>query len=135
MVHRVGPFADQAHSFVEAESAGCREGGVLAEAVAGAVAGFEAQSLGGVEHDQAGHEGGELGVAGVLQLVGVGVEEEAGDVAFGDLGCLVDELPALVFGPGAAHARPLRTLAGEGEGKHDPCSVDPSLRCAPLTSG
>ena len=53
-----------------------------------------------------------------LQLVGVGVEQQPADVAVGDLGCLVDELPALVIDPRPAHARPLRTLAGEGEGKH-----------------
>ena len=52
-------------------------------------------------------ERGQLRVAGVLQLVGVGVEQQAGDVALGDLGRLVDQLPALVVGPGSAHARPL----------------------------
>ena len=52
------------------------------------------------------------------QLLRVGVEQQAGDVALGDLRRLGDQLPALVVGPGAPHARPLRTLAGEGECKH-----------------
>ena len=49
----------------------------------------------------------QLGVAGVLQLVGVGVEQQAGDVALGVDRGLLDELPALVVGPGSAHARAL----------------------------
>ena len=80
---------------------------VLAEAVAGAVARLEAHPLGGVEHDQAGDERRQLRVAGVLELVGVGIEQQAGDVALGHLGRLVDELPALVLGPRPAHAGPL----------------------------
>ena len=107
VVHRVGALADEAHAVVEAERAGGGECGVLAEAVAGAEARLDAEALDGVEHDQARHEGGELGVAGVLQLVGVGVEEQAGDIAVGDRRCLVDEFPTLVIGPGATHARSL----------------------------
>ena len=42
-----------------------------------------------------------------LQLVGVGVEQQVGDVALGDVVGLVDELPALVVDPGPAHARAL----------------------------
>ena len=86
------------------ERAGGGQRGVLAEAVAGAEARFEAEPLDGVEHHQARHERGELRVAGVLQLLGVGVEQQPADVALGDLRCLVDELPALVIDPGSAHA-------------------------------
>ena len=94
------------------------ERGVLAEAVAGAEARLDAEALDGVEHHQAGDERRQLGVAGVAQLVGVGVEEQRGDVAVGDLAGLLDELPALVIDPGPAHAGPLRALAGEREGEH-----------------
>ena len=107
LVHRVGALADQAHAVVERQRAGGGERGVLAEAVAGAEARLDAQALDGVEHHQAGDERRQLRVAGVLQLVGVGVEQQARDVALGDLRCLVDQLPALVVGPGSTHARPL----------------------------
>ena len=46
---------------------------------------------------------------------------------------LVDELPALVVGPGPTHARALRALAGEGERKHDRCSVNGYPRVPSLT--
>ena len=118
VVHRLGPLDDEAHAVVEAERAGGGERGVLAEAVAGAEARLDAEALDGVEHHQAGDERGELGVAGVPQLVGVGVEQQRGDVALGDLAGLLDELPALVVDPRAAHAGPLRALAREREGEH-----------------
>jgi len=46
-------------------------------------------------------------VPGVAQFVGVGVEQEPADITLRDLGCLVDEFPALVIHPGPAHARSL----------------------------
>ncbi len=125
LVHRIGSLADQPHAFVEPECAGGCESRVFAEAVAGAEARFEPETFCCVEHHQAGDEGGQLGVTGVLQLVGIGVEEQPADVAFGDVGCLVDELPAFVVDPGPAHTRSLRTLAREREGKHDADTLDP----------
>lgn len=122
--HGIGSLAHQPHAFVEPERTGGGERGVLAEAVTGAAAGLDAQPLDGVEHHQAGDEGGELSVAGVAQLVGVGVEQQPGDIALGHLGRLCDQFPAVVVGPGATHARPLRALAREGERKHDAESVD-----------
>ncbi len=109
----------EADTVVEAERAGRRERGVLAEAVAGAEARVDADPADRVEHHQARHEGGQLGVAGVLQLVGVGVAEQRRDVAAGDVARLVDELPTLVILPGATHAGALRPLSGEGESEHD----------------
>ena len=103
IVHGVGALDDEADAVVEAQRAGGGEGGVLAEAVAGAEAGLDAEALDGVEDHQAGDERGQLGVAGVAQLVGVGVEQEAGDVTPGELAGLVDELPALVVDPRPAH--------------------------------
>ena len=91
---------------------------VLAEAVPGAVAGVDAEPLDGVEHHQTRHERRELRVARVLELVGVGVEQQLADVAAGDLAGFVDQLPALVVGPRAPHARALRPLAGERECEH-----------------
>ena len=52
------------------------------------------------------------------QLLGVGVEQQRGDVAPGDLTRLLDELPALVIDPRSPHAGPLRPLAGERESEH-----------------
>ena len=117
-MHRVGAGDDEAHAVVEAERAGGRQRGVLAEAVAGAEARLDAEALDGVEHHQARHERRQLGVAGVAQLVGVGVEEQLGDVALGDLAGLLDELPALVVDPRPTHPGSLRALAGEREGEH-----------------
>ncbi len=94
------------------------ERGVLTEAVPGAVAGVDAESLDGIEHHQTRHERGHLCVAGVLQFVGVGVEQQLPHVASGDLAGFVDKLPALVVGPGAPHAGTLRPLAGERECEH-----------------
>ncbi len=117
-VHRLGAGGHEADAFVEPEGAGGGQRGVLAEAVAGAEAGLDAQALDGVEHHQARHEGRELGIAGVAKLVGVGVGEQLGDVPVGELAGLVDELPALVIDPRSSHPRPLRPLAGEGEREH-----------------
>ena len=91
---------------------------VLAEAVAGAEAGVDADALDGVEHHQARHERGQLGVAGVLQFVGVGVEQQLADVSSGDLARLVDQLPALVIDPRSTHSWTLRSLTGERECEH-----------------
>src|SRR5258706_13377681 len=77
--------------------------------------GFEAKALDSVEHHERQHERGQLRVARVLQLVGVGVEQEAGDVTVGHLGRLADQLPRFVVEPRSSHARALRPLAGEGE--------------------
>ena len=118
LVHGVGPGDDEADAVVEAERAGGRQRGVLAEAVPGAEARLDAEALDGVEDHQAGDERGQLGVAGVPQLVGVGVEEQGGDVAPGDLAGLLDQLPALVVDPRPTHAGSLRALAREREREH-----------------
>ena len=118
LVHRLGAGGHEADAVVEPERAGGGQGGVLAEAVAGAEARLDAQALDGVEHHQARHERRQLGVAGVAQLVGVGVDEQLGDVTIGDLAGLLDELPALVIDPRPPHPGPLRPLAGEGEREH-----------------
>ena len=110
------------------------ERGVLAEAVAGAEARLDAEALDRVEHHQAGDERAELGVAGVLQLVGVGVEQQAGDVAVGVRRRLLDELPALVVGPRPAHAGALGALAGEREREHAMARLDRSRGAGPATA-
>ena len=118
VVHRRAALAHEPDPVVEAERAGGGERGVLAEAVAGAVAGFDAETLDRVEHHQARHERRQLGIAGVLEFVGVGVAEQGADVAAGDVAGLVDQFPALVIAPGQPHAGALRPLAREGEGEH-----------------
>ena len=45
--------------------------------------GFGAGAADGVEYDHRGHEGRQLRIAGHRELVGVGVEQEVGDVAAG----------------------------------------------------
>jgi hypothetical protein len=104
VVHRVGPLAHEAHAVVEGERPARRQRGVLAEAVAGAEAGFETHPFDGVQHHQTGDERAQLGVARVLELLGVGVEQQAGDVAVGVSRRLFDQFPALVVGPRPTHA-------------------------------
>ncbi len=135
LMHRVGSLDHQTHALVEPERAGGGQRCVFAEAVTGAEAGFEPQSFCGVEHHQAGDERRELGVARVSQFVDVGVEQQTTDIALGDVGGLVDELPALVVDPGPAHTRSLRTLAREREGKHDPDTLDRFHQRRIATSG
>jgi hypothetical protein len=122
-VHRLGPLGHQPDAVVVGERAAGRERGVLAEAVASAEAGLDAEPLHRVEDHEAGDERAELRVAGVLQLLGVGVEQQSGDVALGVGRGLFDQLPALVIRPRSAHAGALGALAGEGERKH----VEPRL--------
>ena len=85
VVHGLGAFAHQPHTLVESQHSGGGEGGVFTQAVTGAEARLDAQTFDRVEHHQARHERGELGVAGVAQFVGIGVEQQIGDVALGDL--------------------------------------------------
>ena len=118
VVHRRRPLRHELHAFLEPERAGGGERRVLAEAVPGAVVGVDAETLDGVEHHQARHERRELCVAGVLELVGVGVEQQLADVAAGDFARLVDQFPALVVCPGPPHARALGSLARERECEH-----------------
>ena len=118
VVHRRRPLDDEPDALLEVDRPGGRERGVLAEAVPGAEAGVDADALDGVEHHQARHERGELRVAGVLQFVGVGVEQQLADVTPGDLARLVDQLPALVIDPRPTHAWTLRSLTGERECEH-----------------
>ena len=58
-----------------------RQRAVLAEAVAGGDGAAHAERSQGVVHDEAEHVGGELRVLRASELVGVGVEQEVGDVA------------------------------------------------------
>ena len=119
VVHGVGAGADEGDALREAEGAGGGEGGVLAEGVPRVDVGVDPEPFDGVEDHQARDEGGELGVPGVAEFVGVGVEEESADVPAGDLAGLADEVPAVVVDPGATHSGTLRPLSGEGEREHD----------------
>ena len=53
-LHGLAPLGDQPDALVEGQGAGGHEGGVLAEAVAGADRGLDAEALDRVEHHQAG---------------------------------------------------------------------------------
>ncbi len=107
LMHGVGAFDDQAHAFVEAECARCGQRGVFTEAVARTETRLETESFGRVEDHQARHERGELRVASVAQFLCIGVEEQVADIAFGDVGSFVDQLPTFVINPGPAHTRSL----------------------------
>jgi hypothetical protein len=123
LVHRFGPLAHQAHAVVEGEGTGRHQRGVLAQAVTGEVGGVDAEALHGVEDHEAGEERRELRVPGVLQLLGVGVEQEPGEVAVGHRRRLLHQLPAVVAHPGSSHAGALRALAGKGEREHPVASL------------
>ena len=84
VVHGLAPLGDEAQALLEAERAAGGQGGVLAQAVAGAQRGLDADALDGVEDDEAEDEGRQLGVGGGGELVLVGVEQQTADVAAGD---------------------------------------------------
>ena len=116
--HRRAAFGDEVEALLERQGPAGHEGGVLAEAVPCRRGGLDAHALDGVEHDQAGHEGGQLGVVGGSQLLGVGVEQQPGDIASQDRRGFVHELPGRVLLPCVAHGRLLRALPREGEDDH-----------------
>ncbi len=122
VVHGLAPLDHEAHALLEAEGAAGDEGGVLAQAVARAQGGLDADALDGVEDDEAEDERGQLGVGAEGELVLVDVEREAGHVAPGHRRGLFDDLPRGVFQPGAAHAGSLGSLTREGERQHSDSS-------------
>ena len=115
LVHCVTTFEHEAHTVVIAECTVGGEGGVLAEAVARAETWFDAETFDCVEHHEAAHKRGELGVAGVFQRVGISIEQESADVAAGDCRCFIDEFPTFVTDPRTTHARSLRALTRKQE--------------------
>ena len=117
-LHGVAAFVDELGGVGEVKHACRAQGAVLAERVAGMCGCFCAGAADGVEHDHRGHEGRQLRIAGHRQFVGIGVEQEVGDVAAGRIGCLFDELPRGVVDPGGTHARRLGPLTRVGEDDH-----------------
>lgn len=107
-MHRITAFDNEAHAVVEAERAVGGECGVFTEAVARAHTRLKAESFNRIEHHEARHERGELGVASVFQRVGIGVEQEGADVATADGRRLLDQFPTFVVAPGSPHAGSLR---------------------------
>ena len=61
--------------------------------MAGGDARLQAEPFDGVERDEAEHVRGQLGVAGLCELLRLGLEQQVGEVAIRGLGCLLDELP------------------------------------------
>ena len=74
LMHRVGALAHETDPVGVAQRTRRDERGVLAEAVPRAVPRAEAETFDRVEHDERKNERGELGVAGVLEFLGVGIE-------------------------------------------------------------
>ena len=114
VLHRGAALGDEAQPVLEGERAGRDEGGVLAEAVPGGGRRLEAEALGGVEDDEAGHEGGELGVGGPGQRLLVGVEEQSGDVSVEDLARRARRAPRT---GGPPSSRPCQGAASPGPGR------------------
>ena len=102
--HGLAPRDHEPDPVLEAEGAAGDERGVLAQAVAGAGGRREADPLDRVEHDQAEHGGGQLGVLGLGQLLDRGVEQEVRQVAVGGGRRLLDHLPRGVIDPRLTHA-------------------------------
>ena len=80
------------------------ERGVLTEAVARAELASSAGALDCVEDDEARDEGRELRVPRVLELLGVGFEEQTLEVSLGDLARFDDQLPGVLICPRSPHA-------------------------------
>jgi len=72
--------------------------------VAGAGRGLDTEALDGVQDDQAEGQRGELGVAGLGQLVGTGVEEQVLQVPARHLGGVGDHVPRRVVLPRLTHS-------------------------------
>ena len=104
-LHGLAALGDEAHRVREIEGAGRGQRAVLAEAVPGVGRGFTTDSTDRVEHHHAQHEGGELGIAGLFELVGIGVQQQGLDVATRGVGCFGDKFPRRVIVPGCAHRR------------------------------
>ena len=89
---------------VEAQRTAGDQCGVLAQAVAGARRRCEPDALDRVEHDEAEHGGGQLGVLGLGELFDRGVQEQAGKVAVSRGGRLLDDFPRGVIDPRFTHS-------------------------------
>ena len=61
------------------------------------------------------------------QLVGVGIQQQRSDIAPAGVGCLGDQLPRFMGGPGFAHAGLLRALTRECECEHSASYAAPML--------
>ena len=105
---------DHAHRVVDGEHAGRDEGGELAEAVAGDHRHRQALRQGG-EGQQRDEQRRELRLPGGAQPLGVGREEQLGEVLVERARGPVDELPARRRGPRRTRARALRALPGQHE--------------------
>ncbi len=122
VVHGLAPLDHQPHTFVEAEGTAGGKGGVLTQAVTGAQGGLDADSLDGVEDDEAEHERRQLGVGAEGELPLVDVQQEARHVPARHPRGLLDDLPGGMFPPGATHAGSLGSLTREGERQHSDSS-------------
>ncbi len=120
-LHGIAPLTDEADPVGEIERTGGGQRRVLAKGVTGVTGRRDAEPFDGVQHDQAEHERRHLGVAGLAEFLGFGMQEQCGDIPLGGLGRLGDELPRRVVDPRFAHARLLRPLTGVGEHDHEWC--------------
>ena len=102
--HGLAAGDDQLDAVVEAQRPAGDEGGVLAQAVAGAGRRCEPDALDGVEHHQAEHGCGQLGVLGLGELLNRGPEQQPGQVAAGRGRCLLDDFPRGVVDPRFTHS-------------------------------
>ena len=107
LLHRGAALLDQAQPVLEIERTCSNEGCVLAKTVTGRSRRLDTYPLGCVEHDEALHERGDLGVVGTGQSFLVGFEEEMGQIPPCDLRGEGDELERRMVNPGGAHARSL----------------------------
>ena len=102
--HGLAPGDDQLNAVVEAQRSAGHQGGVLAQAVAGAGGRGQPDPLHRIEHDQAEHGGRQLGVLGLGELFDRRVEEEVGQVAVGRSRCLLHDFPRGVVDPRFTHS-------------------------------
>ena len=71
-LHGLATFHHEGNGVGEVQRARGSEGAVLTQAVPGMTGGIDAQALDGVQDHHAGHEGGQLGVVGLAELVSIG---------------------------------------------------------------
>jgi hypothetical protein len=95
--------------------------------VAGTNRGFDSETFHGIQHHEAAHEGSELCVTRVLELVGIGIQEETTYIALSDIGGLVNQFPTVMVLPRTTHAWALRSLSGKQKREQPTSLSDASL--------
>ncbi len=87
-LHGLAAFGDESHGVGKVDGARCGERGVLAQTVPRVAGGLDTDAGHGVENDHRQHKCGELRVARLFEVLGIGPQQQVLDIATSGLGCL-----------------------------------------------